>query len=424
MTAQSSAPALSVSTVDLAPLSLTAAHDYVLASALRAGPPGQVGFELEGHLVDLTAPASRVQWDRITSTVGALAPLPGNSRVTVEPGGQLELSTSPQPGTETAVERLRLDGAALRSHLHSASLGLAHIGTDPARLAQRVNPGSRYAAMECYFAATGNEAAGTAMMCSTASLQVNLEAGPAEAWSDRVKLAHALGPVLVAVSASSPLLAGRFSGWRSTRQRVWGELDQARCGPLLAGDNPAEEWAVYTLCAPVMLVRDPATGATEPMREAVPFSSWVTGEARLGGRLPTRADLDYHLTTLFPPVRLRGYIEIRYLDAVPAQWWPALAAITVALLDDPAAADVAAAATERVAGQWTIAARDGLSDPLIAAAARSCLEAAIDAVPKSLKPDVERYSELVHAGRTPGDEILERAQQVGPLAVLQEYAHA
>lgn len=424
MTAQSSAVALTLPTADLAPLSLTAAHDHVLDTALRAAAPGQVGFELEGHLVDLAAPRSRVRWERITSTVGTLGPLPGHSRVTVEPGGQLELSTPPQAGPETAIDRLRLDAAALRSHLHSASLGLAHIGTDPARLAQRVNPGGRYSAMESYFASTGNEAAGTAMMCSTASLQVNLEAGPVEAWSSRVKLAHALGPVLVAVSASSPLLAGNFSGWRSTRQRVWGELDQARCGPLLAGDNPGEEWAAYTLCAPVMLVRDPATGATEPMRDSVPFSSWVTGEAQLGGRLPTVADLDYHLTTLFPPVRLRGYIEIRYLDAVPAQWWPALAAITVALLDDPAAADVAAAATERVAGQWTIAARDGLSDPLIAAAARSCLEAAVDVVPKSVKPDVERYAELVYAGRTPGDEVLDRARQVGPLAVLQEYADA
>src|SRR5205085_4154032 len=127
-----------------------------------------------------------------------------------------------------------------------------------------------------------------------------------------------------------------------------------------------------------------------------------------------RADLDYHLTTLFPPVRPRGFIEIRYLDAVPTSWWPALAAITVALLDDPVAADRAAAATESVAGQWTIAARDGLSDPLIAAAARSCIEAAVNAVPPSMKADVERYAELVNAGRTPGDEILERARRVGP----------
>ncbi len=428
MTAQRSAVASDASAAsDYAPLTLDGAHDYVQASALRATPLGQVGFELEGHLVDLANPQTRVSWQRINSVLAALPALPGGSRVTVEPGGQLELSTPPLPGTGTAIDALRRDENALRAHLRTHALGVAHLGADPARPTQRVNPGSRYAAMESYFAATGNATAGAAMMCSTASLQINLEAGPATAWPRRVRLAHTLGPVLVAISACSPVLAGKITGWRSSRQRVWGELDRARCGPLLAGEKPAEEWATYTLCAPVMLIRDPVTGATEPMRESVPFSSWVKGvdgTAQLSDRAPTQADLDYHLTTLFPPVRLRGFLEIRYLDTVPAPWWPALAAITVALFDNPVAADLAAAATEKVAGQWTAAARDGLANPLIAAAARSCLDAAVSAVPTSLKPDVERYAELVYAGRTPGDDVLERAQIAGPLAVLAEYADA
>jgi ergothioneine biosynthesis glutamate--cysteine ligase EgtA len=405
-------------------LSLAAAQECVLASALRDGPTGTVGLELEGHLVDLADPASLVTWDRVCSTVASLPTLPRSSRVTVEPGGQVELSTLAGPGADAAVDALGLDEVALRSHLRERGLGVAHLGADPARPARRVNPDPRYAAMESYFAATGNQAAGRTMMCSTAALQVNVEAGPAANWSRRVQLAHALGPVLVAISACSPLLGGEVTGWRSSRARVWGDLDQARGRLLRTGEDPAQQWATYALGSPVMLVRDPATGAAEPINRPVPFSSWVTGEALLGGRLPTYEDLDYHLTTLFPPVRLRGFLEIRYLDAVPTRWWPALAAITVALLDDPAAADKAAAATEAVAGRWSSAARIGLADPLVAAAARSCVEAAAHAVPHRLKPDVERYAELVHAGRTPGDEVLDLASKLGPLLALRKYADA
>ena len=66
---------------------------------------------------------------------------------------------------------------------------------------------------------------------------------------------------------------------------------------------------------------------------------------KLASRLPTVADLQTHLSTLFPPVRLRGYLEVRYLDMSAPQWWPAIAAVTTTLMDDPAAADEAAAAT-------------------------------------------------------------------------------
>jgi ergothioneine biosynthesis glutamate--cysteine ligase EgtA len=272
--------------------------------------------------------------------------------------------------------------------------------------------------MEEHFASVGCAEAGLAMMTSTASVQVNLEAGPAAGWSSRVALAHQLGPVLVAVSACSPLLAGRRTGWRSSRQRVWGELDQARCGPLLGGGDPAGEWAAYALSAPVMLVRDPVSGAAEPVRGRTAFADWVTGEALLGGRRPTTEDLDYHLTTLFPPVRLRGFLEIRYLDAAPEPWWPALAAVTASLLDDPVAADRAAAASAPVAGAWDRAARRGLADDGLRAAARGCLEAAVGVVPAVLRPEVEALAALVDRGGCPGDALLADAARNGPAGAL------
>ncbi|MGY1689047.1 ergothioneine biosynthesis glutamate--cysteine ligase EgtA [Geodermatophilus sp. SYSU D01105] len=399
-------------------LDLDGALAHVADAALRPGPVGAVGLELEAHLVDRADPASRVPWARVRGVVDALPALPGGSRVTLEPGGQVELSGPPLPDVAGAVAALRADRAVLAAALAADGLGSAPVGADPLRPPRRVSPVPRYAAMEEHFAAVGCAAAGTAMMSGTASLQVNLEAGPRGRWSRRVALAHQIGPVLVAVSACSPLAAGRSTGWVSHRQRVWGEIDQARCGPLLGGADPAGEWARYALAAPVMLVRDPGSGGAVPVRGRVPFADWVTGAAPLGGRSPTTADLDYHLTTLFPPVRPRGWLEIRYLDAAPEPWWPALAAVTTTLLDDPVAAGRAAAATEPVAGAWDRAARLGLTDRALHAAARTCLAAACDAAPAPLRGEVTALADLVDRGGSPGDSLLRSARTGGPAAAL------
>ena len=295
--------------------------------------------------------------------------MPCGSRVTVEPGGQFELSTSPASDVASAIAALRRDRQVLAGAAGAAGLGLVSIGADPARPVRRLNPASRYVAMERHFDSMGCGDAGRAMMSATAALQVNVDAGPREGWPTRMRRIHALGPVLVALSACSPLLAGHASGWRSMRQQVWGEIDQARCGPLRGGDQPAQAWASYALAAPVMLVRDPVSMTAEPVTEGVTFADWVTG-ARSLTRAPTFSDLDYHLSTLFPPVRPRGFVEIRCLDAVPNRWWPALAALTVTLLDDEVAADLAEEACEPVADQWAAAARDALSDRSLGLAAR------------------------------------------------------
>lgn len=406
------------------PLDVEAAYAHVAATALTDQDRGLVGLELESHLVDLVDPAARVSWDRATDAVTALPAMPGASSVTLEPGGQLELSGPPAGDVAVAVQALREDVDAVSRALAPLSLGVARLGIDPARPARRVNPGPRYAAMERHFDATGRGAPGRAMMCSTASLQVNLDAGARHLWNARVARAHLIGPVLVAVSACSPLVEGRRTGWRSNRQRVWGELDQTRCGPLGSTHEPAHEWADYALCAPVMLVRDPAgsLARAEPVLERVPFRAWAAGDVELGGRRPVPADLDYHLTTLFPPTRLRGFLEVRCLDAAPEPWWPALAAVVALLMDDATAADLATEACEPVAGRWHEAARDGLGDEALAAAAKRCLQAAADAAPPSLVDDVGALADLVSTGRCPGDLMERRADEVGALELLAEQA--
>src|SRR5262249_6440899 len=150
----------------------------------------------------------------------------------------------------SALTRLAADVAAVRDALREAGLVLGGVGLDPVRPARRQLTLPRYDAMATFLGLPY----GALMMCSTASIQVNLDLGeqPATRW----ERAHALGPVLLAAFANSPLSAGRPCGWMSGRQAVWHNLDPTRTGLVPAGGDPADDWARYLLDARLMLVRE------------------------------------------------------------------------------------------------------------------------------------------------------------------------
>jgi len=395
--------------------SFAAAAQYIADGCLVDGPLGRVGLEMEAHCFDPGEPLRRPSWDEITDVLEWLSPLPGGSVVSVEPGGAVELSGPPVDGVPAAIEAMARDQAVLRSAFANAGLGLVFLGADPLRPQKRVNPGARYHAMEQFFAASDSGAAGAAMMTSTASIQVNLEAGPQSDWAARVWLAHALGPTMIAIAANSPMLSGEFSGWQSTRQRVWGQMDSARCGPILgaSGDDPGTDWARYALKAPVMMVRSADSQEACAVTDYVPFTDWVDGRVLLGDRRPTVADLQYHLTTLFPPVRPRQWLEVRYLDSLPDEVWPAVVFTLVTLLDDPIAADAAAEAVEPVATAWDIAARIGLGDKRLYTAANRCLAIAAEWAPAALTDPMQRLMRNVEQGRCPADDFSDRVIEHG-----------
>ena len=189
-----------------------------------------------------------------------MPPLPGGSAITVEPGGAVELSGPPIDGAPPAIAAMTADRAVLRSAFAEAGLGLVLLGADPLRPAKRVNPGDRYRAMERFFAASQTGDAGAAMMTSTASVQLNLDAGPQDGWAARVRLAHALGPdddrdrrQLADAGRqvhrlASPPGSGCGASWiRRAAARSWAT----------AATIPATDWARYALKAPVMLVHNP-----------------------------------------------------------------------------------------------------------------------------------------------------------------------
>jgi glutamate--cysteine ligase len=386
-------------------LTLADIHDHVRRHCFTpAGPPGRVGVELELLTMAAGDPSRRPDPDELFSVVDHLD-VAGGGRLTVEPGGQVELSSRPHAGVAGAIEATAAGVEGLRSALEAAGVHTAALGLDPARPNRRIVSTARYDAMEAYF--EGDGGAGLSMMCATASVQVNLDLGDPADLARRWRVTHALGPVLVAAFANSPLAVGAPTGARSSRQQVWAVLDRTRSAPAISALPPADAWARYALAARVMLIQAGAS-QFQPVRENLTFAGWMAEGHELG--YPTDADFAYHLTTLFPPVRPKGWLELRMIDALPGPWWQAALAVTTALLDDPDALDTAERTCRPVADCWGDAAAHGLSHPGLASAARSCFAAALDALPRlGVDPApaaafVDRY---VDRGRCPADDVLD-----------------
>ncbi|MCB1007245.1 MAG: hypothetical protein KDB35_23880, partial [Acidimicrobiales bacterium] len=348
----------------------------------EADPPGeQIGLELEWHAIAAGRPDERLDLDALRAAATDPGPLPAGGTLSFEPGGQLELNTAPLVGLDEVCAAAHLDAAELSRRMERVGVGLVPIGLDAGRPPHRVLHTGRYDAMEAAFDAKGPH--GRRMMCNTAALQVNLDLGPGDP-AVRWRRAHALGPTLVALFANSPFGAeagvGRPSGWVANRLATWWGIDPSRTAAPALGPDPAESWARYALAANVLLIRGTTDGDATPLRTPFPFARWMDEGHEQGW--PTVDDLAYHLTTLFPPVRPRGWLELRMLDALDADTWPVAVAVLVALLLDPAAGDAADEATRLAAGRWSEAAEVGLADPDLARSADGCIAAALDALPR------------------------------------------
>ncbi|MFJ6656533.1 ergothioneine biosynthesis glutamate--cysteine ligase EgtA [Streptomyces sp. NPDC091377] len=387
----------------------------------KTGPPRTVGVEVEWLVHEPREPRRPVTTERLEAAYAALRTVPLRSALTIEPGGQLELSSPPAASLMECIGTVSADLAAVRAVLREDGLALLGVGSDPWNPPRRFLQERRYDAMERCLDRTGP--AGRAMMCTSASVQVCLDAGYEEpgplGHGRRWWLAHQLGAVLVAAFAHSPLAGGVPTGWRSTRQRLWMEIGAGRAGGPLPEGDPRDAWARHVLDSPVMCVRREAGPWEVP--ERLTFREWTRSAAP-----PTRGDLDYHISTLFPPVRPRGHLELRMIDAQPGDdGWRVPLAVATALFDDPAAAETAYRAVKPLAERalalpaphnplWIAAAREALGDPELHDAARICFAAAVEALPRlgattELTDAVRAYQDRhVVPGRTPADELLDR----------------
>lgn len=391
----------------------TDVESLVAQSAFTLAPPRLVGVELEWFVHDVFDATLPVSPHQVTSAVGAL---PLNGIRSVEPGGQLELSSLPG-SLEECVSFSISDMSALRSRLASANLALAGRGMDMKRPPYRHLDLPRYKAMQRAFDRANSS--GRWMLYSTASVQVSLDAGE-EANSERSfrrrwEAAHALGPVLCAAFANSPIRQSCVTGWQSTRQAAWLAIDPSRTKPPPVGCDPRITWSQYVLNAHVVCIRH---GDDRPWTAPadLTFRDWVRHHQP---RIPTVGDLRYHMSTLFPPVRPRGHLELRMIDAQPNDDWIVPVAVAKTLLDDNRASDAALAAVETIwqssrqsMDPWIRAARCGLNDAVLAKAALVCFEAARSALERSgasnliikrVESFIERY---VSCGRSPADDLV------------------
>lgn len=397
------------------------AETYVARTCFKTGPPRAIGLELEWIVHHRGDPARPLSTTDLAAASAAGSELRAG-RLTVEPGGQVELSSHPFADPAAGMRAIEQDVTALRTALARSGLELAGVGIDAWRPPQRLLDTPRYAAMEHHFDRGGP--AGRAMMCTTAAVQVNLDAGP-EADADsrlapdavdmptRWALLHELVPLLVATFANSPLRAGRPSARRCGRADIWAAIDPSRTRAAYPGrsGDPRTDWVEYVLGANVLCI--PSEGPDWSAPAGLTFRDWMRG----GGPRPVgQADLDYHLTTLFPPVRPRGHFELRVIDAqrTTADAGAALALVW-ALCTDRAAADAARESLAVLAAGPALAeraARDAMADPELATTAKACFGAAIGSLGRlgaaGLRPALESFAERYpDRGRSPADDTLD-----------------
>ena len=390
------------------------AEAFVASTCFKTGPPRLLGVELEWFVHDTRNPRTKITTERLAAALGPHAPaaitgnpgvaLPCGSAVTVEPGGQVEISSPPAATLTDCLDIAATDLEVLSAQLRPDYLALHGTGVDRYRTPNRILTLPRYAAMEKHFDRAGDS--GRTMMCSTASVQVSVDTGvdPAERW----QLLHELGPVLVAMFADSAVHSGRFTGWRSTRQAIWAQVDPSRTRIATTTGDPRDAYARFALDAELACCRrSPDSWEAPP---GTTFRDWMAGAF---GPPPTYDDLRYHLTTLFPPVRAQGHLEVRYLDQQAGDYWQVATAVVAALVGDPHAADLARAAAEPANGRWDQAARCAMADPVLDHAARTIADVVgsalgrIGARPALLDAVDQFFETYTDQGRCPADDDLD-----------------
>lgn len=329
-------------------------------------PTGEdlIGLECEWPARDWRSPNQRPTLETLDSI--ASTPLPGGGRVTIEPGGQVELSSYPVRGVSSAIDQVNQDANEVHGRLLGVGLDFEVRAIERSRPPERILRKPRYCSMEAFFDA--RNPVGRWMMCNTASLQVNIShdiADPAHRWYTLNRVA----PALVAMFANSRGSDAAGQRWESLRQGIWMSMDPSRTAPVRLDIPHDEAWLEYALDADVMYICDDGERSTQSGRApGLSFRSWMEHGCDVG--YPTAADLRYHFSTLFPPVRARGWLELRVLDALPS-WMRTAAALTVATIARQEISEQVCSDIPDLSGLHVVAARDGFANDTVASAVRT-----------------------------------------------------
>ena len=277
--------------------------------------------------------------------------------ISLEPGGQFELSGAPLDTIHETNAELDAHFAALEAVAAPLGIGFLALGMSPKwRLGETpMMPKQRYAIMVKYMPLVG--ARGLDMMFRTATVQANFDFSNEADMVKKLRVSLALQPVATALFANSPFTEGKLNGFLSARSEVWRATDKARTGTLPFAFEQGmsfERYVDYALSVPMYFVK---RGEIYHDVAGADFRDFLQGGlAQLPGEQATLADWANHLTTIFPEVRLKRYLEMRGADAGPRPFLPALPAFFTGLLYAPSSLDAAFDLVKN----WSAEARENL----------------------------------------------------------------
>ena len=266
----------------------------------------------------------------------------GGGAISLEPGGQFELSGAPMADAHANAAEAQAHMTALQPIAERLGIGFLDLGMSPkwTRAQTPIMPKQRYQIMARYMPKVGG--LGLDMMFRTATVQVNLDFASEADMVRKMRVSLALQPLITALFAHSPFTDGRPNGYLSMRSQIWRDTDAARTGMLPFVFEPGmsfERYVDYALDVPMYFVKRDETyhdvaGAS--------FRDLLEGRLpALPGERATMSDWANHLSTIFPEVRLKRYIEMRGADVGPRSHIPALSAFCAGLLYDSGALDSA-----------------------------------------------------------------------------------
>ncbi|KQT31395.1 glutamate--cysteine ligase [Sphingomonas sp. Leaf412] len=298
-------------------------------------------------------------WKPVEEGGNVIAMSGADGSISLEPAGQFELSGAPLENLHQTCAETGRHLAQVKAAGEKLGIGFLGLGMwpDKARAELPIMPKGRYAIMLRHMPRVGS--LGLDMMLRTCTIQVNLDYASEADMAKKFRVGLALQPLATALFANSPFTEGKPNGFLSFRSNIWSDTDPHRTGmlPFVFEDGFGyDRYADYMLDVPMYFVyRDgryiDAAGLS--------FRDFLRGELSvLPGEKPTIDDWNDHLSTAFPEVRLKTFLEMRGADGGPWNRICALPALWVGLLYDDAALD---AAWDVVKG-WTIAERQALRD--------------------------------------------------------------
>ncbi|HET8637275.1 MAG TPA: glutamate--cysteine ligase, partial [Acidobacteriaceae bacterium] len=289
-------------------------------------------------------------WEPLLEEGRPIALQRGAAAVTLEPSGQVELSGEPLATLFQSCEEVNIHLREVRQVADNFGLGLIGLGFQPLWRRDQMPwmPKARYAIMRRYMPQRGS--LGLDMMTRTCGVQVNLDFRDEADMVRKLRVGLALQPVATALFANSPFYEGAPSGYLSYRSLIWTDTDPDRCGMLpfvFDAGMGFERYVEYALDVPMYFVRREGRYLDASGQS---FRDFLAGRLpALPGQRPLLSDWEDHLTTLFPEVRLKQFLELRGADAGPWGRLCALPALWVGLLYDETALDAASQLT----ADWT-----------------------------------------------------------------------